>query len=121
MEAITHTTTREITRGIVAIYKEYVGRGPTEGHTVIGHDVVTCVLHDSLLPAEVTLVQEGNASTVRQIRRDFQMAMKGSMTRLVEETLERKVQCLLSDHSPDPDFASEVFVLEPQGQIRASA
>jgi hypothetical protein len=36
------------------------------------------------------------------------------MTQLVEVTLRRKVICLLSDHSPDPDYAVEVLILAPE-------
>ena len=59
-------------------------------------------------------MREGRETTVRQIRRDFQMTMEESMITLVETALGRRVICLLSDHRPDPDFACEVFVLAPE-------
>ena len=114
MESTNNTAPREISRGTVALYKEFFGRGPTDARTHISGDTVTIILGESLLVAEKRLVAEGNASTVRQIRRDFQHSMREPLTALVEGVLGRKVLCLLSDHSPDPDYAAEVFVLEPK-------
>ena len=110
---------RAITRGIIALYKEYTGRGPTSGRAYIGDDVVTVVLEDSLLKAEQSLVRADKFTTVRRIRRDFQETMKQEIIALVERTLDRKVLCLLSDHNPDPDYAVEVLILEPEGRDRA--
>ena len=104
---------REITKGTIALYKEYTGRGPTFGRTFVNDDSVTVVLGDSLLPAEKVLVADDRSDTVRQIRHDFQLAMREPLKELVEASLDRKVLCMLSDHSPEPDYAVEVFVLEP--------
>ena len=115
------TPNREITRGIIALYKEYTGRGPEAGKTHIDDDLVSCIFQGSLLPAEQTLVKEGRGITVRQIRRDFQTAMEQPMTDLIETTLGRKVVCLLSDHRPDPDYACEIFVLESAEPVSDAA
>ena len=114
MEGETHSSRREITRGTIALYKQYMGRGPTTAHTHINEDVVTVILGESLLPAETSLVAGGHSETVRQIRRDFQSTMSESLQAMVEKALGRRVICILSDHSPDPDYATEVFLLEPQ-------
>ena len=75
---------RALTRGIIALYKEYTGRGPTSGRAYIGDDIVTVVLQDSLLKAEQSLVRADKIMTVRQIRQDFQETMKQEIISLVE-------------------------------------
>ena|SRR5687768_4750399 len=103
-----------ISAGMVRIYKEMAGRGPTKARTEISDNMVVTVLSDSLTQAELTLAQKENADRVRELRRTLQGAMNEQMTQLVEVTLRRKVICLLSDHSPDPDYAVEVLILAPE-------
>ena len=105
-----------ISAGMVRIYKEMLGRGPTRTRTHISGDMVVTVLADSLTRAEATLTESQNGDRVRELRRTLQEAMNDEMTKLVEETLHRKVICLLSDHSPDPDYAVEVLLLAPEDQ-----
>ena len=107
---------RDISHGIVAIYKEYLGRGPTTARTTISGDHVVTILDDSLTKAEHTLVQSGEEDTVRGMRRRFQMAMSEDITRLVEEVTGRKGRVMLSDHNVERDIAIEMVVLEPDGE-----
>jgi uncharacterized protein YbcI len=102
---------REISRGIVAIYKDHLGRGPTKVRTTITDDMVVTVLEDGLTKAEEKLVARDRAHAVRSIRREFQESMSDEVKALVENLTGREVKCLLSDHSPDPDYAVEVLLL----------
>jgi uncharacterized protein YbcI len=104
-----------ISAGMVRIYKEMLGRGPTKTRTEISDTMVVTVLAESLTKAEETLTAQEFGDRVRELRRTLQQAMADEMTKLVEETLERKVICFLSDHSPDPDYAVEVLLLAPNG------
>lgn len=106
---------REISRAIVAIYKEYLGRGPNRAQTTITGDVVTCLLEESLTKAEMTLVDSERGAAVRGIRREFQDAMREEITAKVSEVTGRDAVCLLSDHCTSPDYAVEVVLLEPEG------
>jgi uncharacterized protein YbcI len=101
---------------MVAIYKDYLGRGPTKAYTKVHEDMVITVLQDSLTKAEQKLQDSGRGETVRGLRRTFQEAMRDEIVALVEKATERKVACMLSDHNPSPDYAVEVLVLD-----RASA
>jgi uncharacterized protein YbcI len=105
---------REISRGIVALYKEYMGRGPTSARTFINRDVVTCVVGDALTKAERQLAESDRGHVVREIRRQFQEAMSEDVKRLAAEVTGREVICMLSDHDPIRDIAVEVWVLEPE-------
>ena len=103
---------REIARGVVWIYKEYFGRGPTWSQATIANTHVTVVLADALTVVERRLASEGNHETVRSLRQAVQQVMSDKMTELVEQATGRKVMCLLSDHHVPTDTAVEVLVFE---------
>ena len=114
---------KAISHGIVAIYKEYFGRGPTESRATISNTHVTVILKDALTVVERRLAEEGNDETVRSLRRKVQASMSDDMMKLVEEVTGRKVQCLLSDHDVPTDTAAEVLVFEAvssNGKVTAS-
>ena len=101
-----------ISRGVVAIYKDFLGRGPTAASTTITDTFVTTICHDSLTRAEKRLVEGGDREMVRNMRRRFQQAMSEDMIRLVEENTGRRAIGFLSDHDVDEDVAIETIVLE---------
>jgi uncharacterized protein YbcI len=101
----------QISTEIVKVFKDYVGRGPTNARTYITQDVVTCLLSDTLTKAEHSLVESDNGEEVRSIRRKFQGTMREDLVAIVEKQLQRKVIAFMSDHSLDPDMACETFVL----------
>ncbi len=103
---------RTVTRGMVAIYKEFIGRGPEEARTYIDEDVVVTLLGKTLTQAERVLAEEDRPESVRELRRDFQEALKASASELVADALGRPVVAFMSDHSIFPDCALEVFLLE---------
>lgn len=108
------STAQAISRGMVSLYKDHLGRGPMKVRTTVRDDMVVTVLADSLTKAERTLTDSDRVETVRNLRRTLQDAMGSDMKKLVEETLQREVICILSDHSPVPDYAVEVLLLAPQ-------
>jgi uncharacterized protein YbcI len=103
---------KTIARGIVSIYKEYLGRGPTSARATIGDEFVTILCEDGLTKAEKQLVERGDADVVREIRRKFQIAMSADIKRLVEQTTGRKSRALLSDHDVEQDIAIETVVFQ---------
>lgn len=101
---------KEIARGVVSIYKEYLGRGPTTARTELtGHAAVT-TLQGSLTRAEQTLIEAGDAPAVREIRRKFQEAMRNDIASLVERVTDRPAASFLSDHDTVGDVAVEMVV-----------
>ena len=103
---------REISRGIVAIYKEYLGRGPTSARTELTEHTAITTLSDALTKAEHSLIERGDGPTVRDMRRKFQAAMRADITTLVEEVTGRKTASFLSDHDTEKDVAVEIVVFE---------
>jgi uncharacterized protein YbcI len=107
----TYSPATQISKGMVSIYKDVMGRGPTRVRTTIANDMVVTVLEDSLTKGERSLAAQDQADAVRELRRNVQSVMSSEITKLVEVTLHREVLCFLSDHSPDPDYAVEVLLL----------
>jgi uncharacterized protein YbcI len=101
---------KEIARGVVTIYKEYLGRGPTEARTELTeHSAITTLQH-SLTKAEQSLITAGDAPAVREIRRKFQEAMRDDITDLVERVTGRPTASFLSYHDTVNDVAVEMVV-----------
>jgi len=105
--------TATIATAAVQILHEYTGRGPTKAKTVVNENLVTIVLADTLTKGERTLVDAGHSDRVIKLRHDYQLIMRDALVGLVERELDRKVIAFMSQNHIDPDFAVEVFVLEP--------
>jgi uncharacterized protein YbcI len=110
----------QISNGMVALMREWTGRGPTKATTTIVGDMVIVRLEDVLLKAESTLIAKDHAGAVLDMRRRFQLAMRDSMVALVEEALGRKVDAFLSDQHFDPDIALEMFILGPPDETHSA-
>ena len=113
-QAMTHSPEKQVSRGVTAIYKDYLGRGPTHAATEFTRGCAITTLTDSMTRAEHVLVEAGDAETVREMRRRFQTAMRGEITTLVEGVTGRKSAAFLSDHDTVHDVAVEVVVLAPE-------
>jgi uncharacterized protein YbcI len=98
---------------MVALFKEAMGRGPGRARTYIEDGIVVTVLHDTMTKAERTLKDENLEDHVRSLRRIFQGTFRDEAITVVERLTGRKVLAFLSDHAVDPDYAIEVFILEP--------
>jgi len=107
---------RQISRGMVGLYKEFIGRGPTDARTYIEGNVVASLLGDTLTKAERSLADDERPKSVREMRRQFQGALKQRACEIVTEATGREIDAFLSDHSIEPDYAIEVFVLADAGE-----
>lgn len=101
-----------ISNGMVRLYREYFGRGPTAAKTYALDDLVICVLRDGLTAAERTLFAHGRADAVREIRSAFQDAVADEFKAVVEEMTNRRVIAFMSQAHVNPDLAIEVFFLD---------
>jgi uncharacterized protein YbcI len=101
----------QISTGAVQLLREYTGRGPTKAKTLVGDDLVTVLVRDTLTKGERKLAEKGHAERVLQLRHDFQEAMRDDLIALVEGETGRKVVAFLSQNHIDPDLAVENFVL----------
>ena len=103
-----------VTNGIVRLFREYYGRGPTKAKSYILDDrIVVCVLEETMTRVEQTLVQNGNGDKVRDVRLTFQEAMAEEFMGEVSRSMGREVLAYHSQLTIDPDIGFEFFVLEP--------
>ena len=96
---------------MVALFKEYVGRGPSQAHTYIHDDLVVVVMRDTMIQAEHTLADEGEEDLVRDLRRVFQSKFREDAIEMVERLTRRPVESFLSDHDVENDVVIEAFVI----------
>jgi uncharacterized protein YbcI len=102
----------EITNGIVGLFTEYYGRGPTRAKTFVLDDTyVVTVLRDTMTTVERTLVENGHRDQIRDVRLTFQEAMADSFKGVVERALGRSVAAYHSQLLADADIGFELFVL----------
>jgi uncharacterized protein YbcI len=103
----------EVTNGIVRLFSEYYGRGPTRAKTYMLEDrYVVTVLRDTMTTVERTLAENGEGDLVRRVRLTFQEAMADSFKGVVEQALDRRVAAYHSQILIDPDVGIEFFLLE---------
>ena len=103
----------EITNGIVRLFSEYYGRGPTRAKTYLLDDIyLVTVLRDTLTTVERTLAESGHGHQVRTVRLTFQEAMADAFKGVVEQALGRRVASYHSQLLIDADMGFELFVLD---------
>ena len=101
-----------ISNAIVALMRQYAGRGPTKARTTIRDNVVLVMLEQTLTKAEQSLIHHGREDTVIEMRRAFQDAMEDESSEKVAELTGRKVVAMMSANHLDPDLAAEIYVLD---------
>jgi uncharacterized protein YbcI len=104
----------EISREMVRIYKDQIGRGPTKVRTdFLGRDVLLVTLEHTLTPAERTLAGMGELTQVRERRQFLQYAAEAEFRATVERVTGRTVRGFVSGVDVAEDIASELFYLDP--------
>lgn len=101
-----------ISNRVVQLMSAYTGRGPTRAWTSIDSELISVVLRDTLTKGELSLLADGRAQLVLDMRKAYQNTMARDLVAAVEEITGRKVIAFLSDNHIDPDIAIESFVLE---------
>jgi uncharacterized protein YbcI len=99
---------------LVRLLSEYTGRGPTKARTHFSENLITVVLQELLTKGERSLVRDGKADFVLEMRRAYQFTMREDFTAGIEEITGRRVIAFLSANHIDPDLAIESFMLAPQ-------
>jgi uncharacterized protein YbcI len=113
-EARSSSVLAEISRAMVGLYKEQLGRGPTRSRTdFAGPDIVVCTLEDTMTQAERRLAEIGDQQRLRETRLHLQHATQGQFNAAIERILERKVRAFISGIDTEGDVSAEVFYLEP--------
>ena len=104
----------ELSDGLVGLYKEHFGRGPTRARSAwIGDDGVVCVLEDTLTAAEHTLQELGELGRLRELRMVFQYALEDQFRGIAERATGRRVIAFVSGLDAKTGVATEVFMFAP--------
>jgi uncharacterized protein YbcI len=104
---------------LVALLKDFYGRGPEQTKTYVNDDLVVCLLRGGFTPVEQTLLEGGHGEDVIHQRMVFQDVMRHRFEHVVEEATGRKVIAFMSGNQQDPDMICEVFVLAPNDVVHA--
>ena len=102
-----------VSEGMVALLKEYYGRGPTQAKTYYYDDLVVCLLRGGFTRVEQTLLDGGRGHAVIEQRMVFQEVMRERFTAVIEHATGRHVVGFMSGNQQSPDMICEVFVLSP--------
>lgn len=102
-----------ISDGLVALLKEFYGRGPTRAKSYFEDDLVVCVLRGGFTRVEQTLLEGGRGSAVIHQRMAFQDLMRERFEAVIENATGRRVIGYMSGNQQDPDIMCEVFILAP--------
>jgi uncharacterized protein YbcI len=102
-----------ISTGVVHVFFEHTGRGPTKARTTIDGETVVVILQDGMTKAERSLVEAGKQAEVLELRRSFQETMRPDLIAVVERLTACEVQVFMSANHIAPDTAAEVFLVTP--------
>ena len=102
-----------VSDGIVALFKEFYGKGPTRAKTYYEDDLVVCLLRGGFTRVEQTLLDGGRGHAVIEQRLAFQEVMRDRFEAVIEHATGRPVIGFMSGNQQDPDMICEVFVLSP--------
>jgi uncharacterized protein YbcI len=106
-----------VSDGLVALLKEYYGRGPTRAKSYYEDDLVVCVLRGGFSRVEQTLLEGGRGGAVIQQRMEFQELMRSRFEAVIERATGRQVVGFMSGNQQHPDMMCEVFILAPSDLI----
>jgi uncharacterized protein YbcI len=106
-----------ISDGMVALLKEFYGRGPTRTKSYYEDDLVVCVLRGGFSRVEQTLLDGGRGAAVIQQRMEFQEVMRDRFTGVIQDATGRQVIGFMSGNQQHPDMMCEVFILGPSDLV----
>ena len=102
-----------ISDGIVALFKDFYGKGPTRAKTYYEDDLVVCLLRGGFTRVEETLRDAGRGHEVILQRMAFQDVMRDRFEAVIQQATGRRVIGFMSGNQQDPDMLCEIFVLAP--------
>ena len=101
-----------ISNAMVALKKQFYGKGPNKVKTFINDNYVFCVMEGGLTRNEETLLEAGEEELVRAYRLRFQSVMSKPTTEAIEQLTQRAVLGYHSQIVFHPDRCFEIFVLD---------
>jgi len=106
-----------VSDGIVALFKDFYGKGPTRAKTYYEDDLVVCLLRGGFTRVEETLRDAGRGHEVILQRMAFQDVMRDRFEAVIQQATGRRVIGFMSGNQQDPDMLCEIFVLAPSDLV----
>ena len=103
---------REISRSVVSVLKEHLGRGPVRAKTYVHEDSVLVLMYEGHTTSEETLRREGEEKAVASQRVKASDAIRTKLTAVIEAEMRREVVGYMSASQQDPSLISYVFVFD---------
>jgi len=104
-----------ITEAMVGFHQRYYHRAPvTAKTTLMGDDLLACVLGGVYTDVEKTMIELQRSTIVQETRNEFQNAMQDRFIKAVEDLTGRRVLAFISNHHVGPDIEIELFFLVPE-------
>lgn len=101
-----------VTAAMVALHERYHHRTPvTAKSTMLGDDLLVCVLGGVYTDVEKTLIEIQRQTIVQETRNAFQQAMGATFINVVERLSGRRVLAFIANHHVGPDLEIELFLL----------
>jgi uncharacterized protein YbcI len=101
-----------VANAMVALKKQYYGRGPTAAKAWVLDDYLFVALEGGLTRNEETLLADGKEDVVRSYRLSFQETVSEAAMGAVEQLTGRRVRSYHSQIVFNPTRAFEIFVLD---------
>jgi uncharacterized protein YbcI len=115
------TPSATISREIVGLLKELLGRGPTKARTYVEDDCVVVLMREGHTKTEDTRADLGEARGVAQQRVDISDGIKERLIEVVERATGRRVVGFMTTSQQDPDLLGQIYVLETAPLLRSAA
>jgi uncharacterized protein YbcI len=103
-----------LANAMVALMKQYYGKGPTAAKSWILDDYVFIVMEGGLTRNEETLLAAGREEVVRSYRLAFQAAVAEQTMKTMADLIGREVLTYHSQIVFHPTRSFEIFVLAPE-------
>lgn len=115
-----HGRLAAISREIVGLLKDLVGRGPTKSRTYLHDDCVVVLLREGHTKSEETMFAAGAGRGVAQDRVVMSETIREPLVEVIERHTGDKVIGFMSSSQQHPDLLCFVFVLDTSPLLEAA-
>lgn len=112
---------RAISRSIVNVLKEHLGRGPVKAKTYLHDDSVLVLMYNGHTKVEEALGEAGEEEAAAEIRLKASEAIREPLVAVVEAETGRTVVGYMSSSQQDPSLLCHVFVLDSTNLLDGDA
>jgi uncharacterized protein YbcI len=105
----------DVSNAVVRLYKEQLGRGPTKAVAhYAGRNIIIVSLENTMVPAERTLVELGEARRMAESRLMTMQGAEAEFRKAIEEVTGRTVRAMVCGMAAESDISTKVFYLDPE-------